>query len=265
MLYLSVHSPVCLLLCSLSDRAELEKKARRAQELWVACQMLQTALTLEDHSEQPFENRLRPLGPELSAITSAADLSDTSSTKILSTVVSSVPDVAVTRGVWTESALVNRFDRVYAVARRVAMVGEGETSLFRYALSYLMSLVVFRHPPPAADSNIDADQLTPFYLLDAASWSLEHGDLEQAVRYVNQLTGEARRVAADWLREARLLLETKQAAVQCHATQLSPDSVFAMLPPEIMRELQTWECFQLAESYVGEDGSSHDLLTGLGT
>jgi LmbE family N-acetylglucosaminyl deacetylase len=58
-------------------------------------------------------------------------------------------------------------------------------------------------------------------------------------------------------------LETKQAAVQCHATQLSPDSIFAMLPPDIMRELQTWECFQLAESYVGEDGDSHDLLTGL--
>jgi N-acetyl-1-D-myo-inositol-2-amino-2-deoxy-alpha-D-glucopyranoside deacetylase len=56
---------------------------------------------------------------------------------------------------------------------------------------------------------------------------------------------------------------TKQAAIQCHATQLSPDSVFAMLPPDIMRDLQAWECFQLAESYVGEDGDSHDLLAGL--
>lgn len=57
--------------------------------------------------------------------------------------------------------------------------------------------------------------------------------------------------------------ETKQAAIQCHATQLNPDSVFALLPPDIMRELQTWECFQLAESYVGSDGDSHDLLAGL--
>jgi len=57
--------------------------------------------------------------------------------------------------------------------------------------------------------------------------------------------------------------DSKQAAVQCHATQLQPDSIFAMIPPDIMRQLQTWECFQLAESSVGEDGGSHDLFAGL--
>jgi N-acetyl-1-D-myo-inositol-2-amino-2-deoxy-alpha-D-glucopyranoside deacetylase len=57
--------------------------------------------------------------------------------------------------------------------------------------------------------------------------------------------------------------DAKQAAVQCHATQLNPDSIFAALPPEIMRELQAWECFQLAESCVGEDDSQHDLFAGL--
>jgi LmbE family N-acetylglucosaminyl deacetylase len=58
-------------------------------------------------------------------------------------------------------------------------------------------------------------------------------------------------------------LDKKLAAVRCHGTQLQPDSFFSLLPPEIMRELQTWECFQLGESLVGEDGDSHDLLTGL--
>ncbi len=57
--------------------------------------------------------------------------------------------------------------------------------------------------------------------------------------------------------------DTKQAAVLCHATQLSPDSIFAALPPDIMRELQSWECFQLAESCIGEDGDLHDLFAGL--
>jgi N-acetyl-1-D-myo-inositol-2-amino-2-deoxy-alpha-D-glucopyranoside deacetylase len=63
--------------------------------------------------------------------------------------------------------------------------------------------------------------------------------------------------------DVRDFWDAKQAAVQCHATQLNPDSIFALLPEAIMRELQTWECFQLAETYVGEDGESHDLLTGL--
>jgi LmbE family N-acetylglucosaminyl deacetylase len=57
--------------------------------------------------------------------------------------------------------------------------------------------------------------------------------------------------------------DTKQTAVQCHATQLNPDSIFALLPPEIMRELQSRECFQLARSYVGDDEESHDLFAGL--
>ena len=57
---------------------------------------------------------------------------------------------------------------------------------------------------------------------------------------------------------------TKQAAVACHATQLNPDSIFALLPPEVMRELQAWECFQLAETLVGEDEGNHDLFVGFG-
>jgi LmbE family N-acetylglucosaminyl deacetylase len=57
--------------------------------------------------------------------------------------------------------------------------------------------------------------------------------------------------------------DTKRAAMDCHATQLHPDSIFAALPPDVMRELSAWECFQLAESDVGEDGEVHDLLAGL--
>jgi N-acetyl-1-D-myo-inositol-2-amino-2-deoxy-alpha-D-glucopyranoside deacetylase len=57
--------------------------------------------------------------------------------------------------------------------------------------------------------------------------------------------------------------EAKQAAIQCHATQINPDSIFSMLPPEIMRELQTWECFQLAHCLVDSDEEEHDLFSGL--
>jgi hypothetical protein len=51
--------------------------------------------------------------------------------------------------------------------------------------------------------------------------------------------------------------------VGCHATQLAADSIFATLPPEIMRDLQAWECFQLAETFVGEEQESHDLFSGV--
>jgi len=57
--------------------------------------------------------------------------------------------------------------------------------------------------------------------------------------------------------------DAKYAAVRCHATQLSADSIFATLPREIMGDLQNWECFQLAASFVGSDEGSHDLFAGL--
>jgi LmbE family N-acetylglucosaminyl deacetylase len=57
--------------------------------------------------------------------------------------------------------------------------------------------------------------------------------------------------------------DTRQAAVQCHASQLNPDSIFAKLPPDVLRELQTWECFQLAETRVSGDEGAHDLFAGL--
>ena len=57
--------------------------------------------------------------------------------------------------------------------------------------------------------------------------------------------------------------DTKRMAFQCHATQIKPDSFFAVLPAELMRELQAWECFQLAESSIGGDDGGHDLFAGL--
>ena len=57
--------------------------------------------------------------------------------------------------------------------------------------------------------------------------------------------------------------DVKRTALQCHATQLKPDGLFAALPPEIMRELQAWECFQLVDSTVGGDEGRHDLFAGL--
>jgi LmbE family N-acetylglucosaminyl deacetylase len=59
--------------------------------------------------------------------------------------------------------------------------------------------------------------------------------------------------------------DLKRAAVQCHATQLQPDNFFALLPPDLMRQLQAWECFQLAETTVGGAEGNNDLFSGLRT
>lgn len=43
--------------------------------------------------------------------------------------------------------------------------------------------------------------------------SLDAGDIETTVRVLGQLEGEARRVVSDWLRDALVYLETRQAVM----------------------------------------------------
>jgi len=188
------------MLLLVSDRAEMDKIARRAQELWLACQTLHSVITDGDPDAKgaTWEDRLKPLQPELDAVTAA--LSEKS--ELVSTVVGSVPETAARRGVWTESALAERFGRVRSVARRVALIDESGGSLFRYLVSYLMSAFVLRQPvhaeaaQPLDDAEVDPGELTVFVLLDRAADAVDRGDLEQAVRYVNQLRGEPRRLGS---------------------------------------------------------------------
>ena len=128
-------------------------------------------------------------------------------------VVASVPEQAALRGVWTEEALLERFTKVYRMGRRTAMIDETGGSLFKFLISYLQAVFVFRASKPIKDDDeVNLENLDTFTLLDSARHSLDNGDLEQTIRYMNQLKGEPRRVAADWIREARLLLEARQAA-----------------------------------------------------
>jgi len=188
-------------------RAELEKRGRHAQELWLACQTLHTAVTLGKDGDT-WEERLKPLDAELLKVRDAGD-----GNPYVTAILAAVPEAASHRGVWTEPALIERFSKVAVIGRRVAMIDESGGSLFRYLISYLQSAFVVRAARPLGrGDSVTPGEMDTFTILDSATACLERGDLEQAVRFINQLKGESRKVARDWLTEARLLLETRQAA-----------------------------------------------------
>ena len=100
----------------------------------------------------------------------------------------------------------------------------------------------------------------------AAAEKMQAVGIEVPERYLHRLEGAFGLPDAACTTDVRVAdyWDAKQMAVACHATQLHADSIFSMLPIEVMRELQRWECFQLARSYVGEDSAEgHDLFEGL--
>ena len=186
-------------------RAERQRSGQFARELWVACRTLLSVIKHGHSSAAAGKDEPTPIGAELGAVRDAG-----SEYPIVHVALSTLSARAFSRGVYTADALRSRFDRVRRVARRVAMIGDSGGTLPRYILSYVQSFFVLRSTV-ARDAD-DASEMSVFALLDSAADCLKCGNIEQAVRYVNQLRGEPRRVAAEWLNEARILLETVQAA-----------------------------------------------------
>lgn len=196
---------------ALKERADAEKSAHQAQALWGACQSLWASI----RSGQPgksWREQLRPLQDEISAVGRAAE-----GDELVGVVLKGLPETAKGRGVYPEDALRERFIKIEEVARRLALIPAEGARLPMYFLSYLQAALIARPDVPISkdeleDKPFDFSKLDTYDILNRARYWLDRGDLVKTVQYVNLLQGAPRKAALDWLNEARLLLETQQAA-----------------------------------------------------
>ncbi|XP_056410342.1 MICOS complex subunit MIC60 isoform X2 [Hyla sarda] len=185
---------------AVEGHAMAEEEARKAHHLWLSIEALKFTLrsAAGEHPTEPLEGAVQGI---------RTSCSNNEFTEALTT---ALPQESLQRGIYSEEALRARFYTVRNHARRVALIDETRNSLYQYFLSYIQAILMFEpkqlHPP----SELTSEDLDTFKLLSYASYCIEHGDLELAAKFVNQLRGESRRVARDWLTEARLTLETKQ-------------------------------------------------------
>ena len=103
-------------------------------------------------------------------------------------------------GVYTDQTIRDRFFRVEAAAKRTALIGEDDSSLLLYGLSYLQSVLVVQPPsfeaPAVHTEAVDLNSLDTFKIVWLARSCVERGDLEQAVKYMTLLKGEPKNVSS---------------------------------------------------------------------
>lgn len=207
----------------------MEKASRKAQQLWLACQALRSMVRFgaggseKNPAYQSDESSLKPLKGQVASIRDAAGNQD----PLYEAVLKAIPQKALERGVYTEETLRMRFANVERTCKRLAMLenidSPADISLYKYFLSYIRSYIVLdAWSSSVAPSQLEAElkskvvvepaKLSTGDVLARVRACLERRDLEQALRYANLLRGEPARAARDWLTEARLSLEARQAA-----------------------------------------------------
>lgn len=212
----------------LEARAGADEASFSAQSLWVATNSLSAAVNFGNVQADTWETKLSPLSGAVNVVKKVAGSED----KFVATLCSSIPEVALERGVYTEDGLKERFCKVEATARRVAGVGEQGGSLMSYGLSYLQSFLLVdlsKRAPTEGLEVIELDTISSYDILSLAKYNMDRGDLAKAVQLLTQLRGESGRVVSDWLAEARLTLETRQAvtAIQAHSLVKSCNNMIA--------------------------------------
>uniref|UniRef100_A0A8C1XBP8 MICOS complex subunit MIC60 n=1 Tax=Cyprinus carpio TaxID=7962 RepID=A0A8C1XBP8_CYPCA len=177
-----------------------EEEARKAHQLWLSVEALNYTLKSAgaDSPTEPLEGAVRAIKENCAENEFAQALA------------TALPEESLSRGIYSEASLRARFYDIRRLARRVALIDETRNSLYQYFLSFLQSVLLFEREQVAPPAKLAPEDLDTFRLLAYATYSIERGDLELAAKFVNQLRGESQRVAQDWLKEARLTLETKQ-------------------------------------------------------
>jgi MICOS complex subunit MIC60 len=161
----------------------------QTQQLHVAIDALRARL--EDPENRRFVS-------QLAAIKEIAN-----SDPVVSAAIGSINPTAYNRGVSTTSQLIDRFRRVATEVRKAALLPDN-AGVASHATSWVLSHLLFKK-----EGLTDGDDVES--ILTRTQTYLEEGDLDNAAREMNGLTGWAKTLSRDWLGEVRKVLEVQQA------------------------------------------------------
>ena len=162
----------------------------KTQHLQVAVEAVRAGL---ENADRP-----RPFIKELAAIKEIA-----ADDPVVDSAIASINPVAYQLGVPTSGQLIDRFRRVAREVRKASLLPE-DAGVASHAASLVLSKVLFKKQGRAIGDDVES-------VLTRAETLLEEGDLDEAAREMNTLTGWAKTLSSDWLAEVRRVLEVRQA------------------------------------------------------
>ena len=162
----------------------------KTQHLLVAVEAVRAVL---ESTDKP-----RPFIEELAALKEVA-----AGDPVVNAAIASINPTAYQRGIPTSAQLIDRFRRVAAEVRKAALLPEN-AGVASHVASLVLSRVMFKKSGLPVGDDVES-------VLARTEVLLEEGNLDQAAREMNSLTGWAKTLSKDWLGECRKVLEVQQA------------------------------------------------------
>jgi len=173
-----------------SDWSSVVDTNLKTQHLHVAVETVRASL---ENASSP-----KPFVRELAALKEIA-----ADDPVVDAAIASINPIAYQRGIPTSAQLIDRFRRVAGEVRKASLLPE-EAGVASHASSYVLSKLLFKKKGLATGNDVES-------ILTRTETFLEEGNLDEAAREMNGLTGWAKTLSKDWLGEVRKVLEVQQA------------------------------------------------------
>ena len=167
-----------------------------------------------------IEDQIIYISDELDRCQKAAEDS-----KFINTILSSVPSKARDCGVLSSSSLERRFDHVYDECKKAAIFPQS-SNIVTSTLSNILSKLSIYSVKPVYKTEYElehcgTDGMDAKELLIQAQYFMKRQNLPAALKCMVQLDGVPRCLSQNWIEEARLYLEVKQASEVLYAYAMS--------------------------------------------
>ncbi|XP_060833624.1 MICOS complex subunit Mic60-like isoform X2 [Rhopalosiphum padi] len=195
---------------AVKEHSKKREKLNESFYLWKACQSLFSAI---DTYQNDSKHELIPLQDLVNNIKNSGGENH----KIIKELLNTIPERVLTRGIYTEETLKDRFLNVEDKAFHMALVPATNVKLFDLVTSFVFTIFTFKSPIPISEEElnnapINVNELNNIDILQRARYWIERDNYYQALQYMYLLKGGAKIIADDWMNETRDYLATQQAA-----------------------------------------------------